>query len=177
VVSDHGESFGEDGSMAHGSRLTASQIHVPCLIRSPRVRPGVRHDVAGSVDVFATLLDLAGVEADRQVGRSLVAAPEGLTNAFGMRRVYSPSQTMLRIDGNRYPVGERLFYAVLDGGEIRRGTADAMQAEPGAEPADKVEDQLMKLFATFASELEGRDREHALDDEDRRALEALGYVQ
>jgi hypothetical protein len=66
---------------------------------------------------------------------------------------------------------------VLDGGEIRRGTADAIQTEPGAEPAGGVEDQLLKLFATFASELEGRDREHALDDEDRRALEALGYVQ
>ena len=45
---------------AHGYRLQEVEIRVPGLILSPKVAPGVRRDLAGTIDVAPTLLALAG---------------------------------------------------------------------------------------------------------------------
>ena len=71
LVSDHGESLGEGGSVGHGNRLSECEIHVPCVILSPTVAPGVRDDVATSVDIAPTLLGLAGLEPWKLSGRDL----------------------------------------------------------------------------------------------------------
>ena len=56
IVSDHGESLGEAGSLGHGFRLSDVEIHVPALLLSPRVAPGHRDDVAGSIDAGVSSL-------------------------------------------------------------------------------------------------------------------------
>ena len=178
VVSDHGESFGEDGSMAHGTRLTQGQIHVPCLVRSPRVEPGRRSDIAGSVDIAATLLSLAGVEAVLPQARDLTARPERVPRAFGMRRVFGKGARFQRLDGKEYPVDEPRFYAVLEDGVIYRGNSAALDA-PGAELAAQSEsfrERLRRLFKTFEDSLQGTFVEEDLDQETLEILEALGYV-
>ncbi len=177
VVSDHGESFGEDGSLAHGSRLNSPQIQVPCLIRSPLVRPGTRYDVAGSVDVFATLLDLAGVEGAQIAGRTLRSEPVKPARAYGMRRLFASHHAVRRLDGQVYPVGDNLFYAVLSDGVILRGNRDRLEPPPGGFADDDLPDMLVSLFDAFTRELEGGHQDDVLDEESRRALEALGYVQ
>lgn len=64
VTADHGESLYEDGTFAHGSRLSAVQTRVPLLLVGPGVPAGRRVDRPTShLDVVPTALALAGVPA------------------------------------------------------------------------------------------------------------------
>lgn len=78
-ASDHGDYLGDFGLMGK-TWFHEPSIHVPLILRDfrpvPVVRAGVRHDPVSLVDMFATLLDLAGAPAAAQAeGPSLLAAP------------------------------------------------------------------------------------------------------
>jgi choline-sulfatase len=82
VTSDHGEALGEHGEAVHGFFLYEATLRVPLLLRGPGVQPGARIPVvARSVDLFPTLLDLAGIAAagtpPQVAGRSLAPALRG----------------------------------------------------------------------------------------------------
>jgi len=91
IVSDHGEGLGDHGESEHGILLYREALQVPLILRLPGGGGAGRH-VAGTlglVDVAATLLDLAGLDAgslDGQTVRSALA-----TNARVDRSVYSES--------------------------------------------------------------------------------------
>ena len=98
-TADHGESFGEDGSLGHGERVTKGQVHVPAFVVSPRLEPAVRRDVAGSADVAATLLALAGHDAgarERGPGRRPVAQEAATSPASGARSAGSSARWATR---------------------------------------------------------------------------------
>jgi arylsulfatase A-like enzyme len=88
VVSDHGESLGEDGRAGH-TFLSWDNLHIPMILAGPerlvprgRVKEQVRLH-----DLYPTLLELAGVDAGRETdGRSLSGLLRGGTagnrNAF-----------------------------------------------------------------------------------------------
>jgi arylsulfatase A-like enzyme len=65
LVSDHGESLGEDPRLpdAHGRFLYQPLIHVPLLIRVPGVSSATSEVPTTLIDVTATILDLAGVRS------------------------------------------------------------------------------------------------------------------
>jgi arylsulfatase A-like enzyme len=76
VVSDHGDQFYEHGSVGHGDTVYQELVHVPLIVRAPGLFPKghVVHADVEAMDVFATLLDLAGVEPGPGVqGASLVS--------------------------------------------------------------------------------------------------------
>lgn len=87
LLSDHGEAFGEKGEWQHGFFLYETTLHVPMLFVAPgRVPPGsIRADLAQSVDLFPTLLGLAGLSwSGPHQGRDLfAAAPSGDPLAYG----------------------------------------------------------------------------------------------
>ena len=60
IFGDHGESFGENGSMIHGNNLRQPEVHVPFMIKLPRnQRGGTRLAAPVSlVDVLPTLAAL-----------------------------------------------------------------------------------------------------------------------
>lgn len=75
VVGDHGEALGHHGEGTHGYFVYDDVLHVPFIVSTPfRDLRGVRVDAQVSlVDVFPTVLSLAGVEAGASVhGRSLL---------------------------------------------------------------------------------------------------------
>lgn len=79
-VSDHGEEFAEHGEFGHGHTLYGEVVRIPLLVRLPEARFGGRRvsGLASHVDVFATILELAGGERrDGLGGRSLLPAIEG----------------------------------------------------------------------------------------------------
>ena len=179
ITADHGESFGEDGSMFHGRRLTEGQIRAPLVVCSPRIAPGRRGDVAGSIDVPATLLSLAGM-AGAAGGRDLVEGAGRPGGAFGMRNTFRGPARELRLDGRSYPLDGRLFYAVDAQGTLYRGHGEEL-LEPlrpggGGIGATSDPERLMALFASFEARLERSGAAAAADEEARRALEALGYL-
>jgi arylsulfatase A-like enzyme len=172
AAADHGESFGEEGSLAHGSRLTEAEIRVPLFVLSPRVEPSRRRDVAGSVDVAATLLALAGLPPAPH-GRDLTAPPDPHATAVGMRRLFRPGRVETRLDGSRHPLDVPLFYlAEADGRLVRGNSRDLVDTPP--DPA--IEAALRRLFASFEDRLLAHPAAAPLDADTRRALEALGYL-
>lgn len=179
ITSDHGESFGEDGSVGHGTRVTRAQLHVPLGILSPRVARGVRTDACGSIDVHATLLDLAGLEVPAASARSLLAPPPADGGAaFGMRRTYDDPLEEVRVDGSSVPVDGRRFFAVVDG-VLYAGRPGAIVSEDGgAPPVDgELAAALGARFETFEAALQRVRAEERGDETTLEALRALGYTR
>src|SRR5262249_21759532 len=84
VTSDHGEGLGEHEEPVHGFFVYQTTLRVPLIVRGPGVAAGAR--IAGlfrAVDLFPTVLDLAGVPAppssgsQTRQGRSRAAALRG----------------------------------------------------------------------------------------------------
>jgi len=92
LVSDHGESLGEDPRLpeTHGNVLYNPLIHVPVMIRVPGLKPGRSDHPIRLMDLPPTLLALAGAEVpDDMDGRSLL--PELLPGApAALRRRVRP---------------------------------------------------------------------------------------
>ena len=186
LVSDHGESFGEDDSMAHGKRLTPPQIRVPLLIRSPAVEAGIDRRIAATVDLAPTLLTLAGLEAEtgllanRGGGRALTRPATGREVAFGMRRTFAEPFHEQRLDGSTYVHDHEVFFRADSDGSIVRGNSDFL-LKPLPDLGEKTYDLALgertkELFRGFEEEL-GRSRLDGLKvREALEALEALGYV-
>jgi choline-sulfatase len=74
IVSDHGDQFYEHGSVGHGDTVYQELVRVPLIVRAPGLFPAgkvVQADVE-VMDVYATLLDLAGLQPGPNVmGTSL----------------------------------------------------------------------------------------------------------
>jgi arylsulfatase A-like enzyme/Tfp pilus assembly protein PilF len=82
LTADHGEALGEHGELVHGFFLYQATLRVPLLFRGPGVRPGTRiQPVAHSVDLFPTVIELAGIRTPTTpqplAGRSLAPLLRG----------------------------------------------------------------------------------------------------
>jgi tetratricopeptide (TPR) repeat protein len=179
MLADHGESLGEHGEYTHGVFLYDSTIRVPMLAAGPGIRPGtvVRQQVR-SIDVFPTLAEFLGVESGGQTqGESL--AP--------LLREGRPARTI-------YSYMETLYPKVTMGWSELRGVRTEewkFVAAPRAElyrlKEDPSEDRdLATLHPAEAQRLQKRVWEigvpgesvafKPLDDQTRRELESLGYI-
>lgn len=180
VTSDHGESFGEDGALGHGKRLTQEQVLVPTFLVSPDLQPARRDDVAGSIDLAATLLSFAGLDDSSVAGRDLTLPPATGQphSAFGMRRTFLEPFVDFRTDGTLVRESGPRFYAVVDG-VLHTGTAgEIFEADLPDRPAkQKTATRISALFEVFATELEDSELIETTDPEALRSLEALGYVR
>ncbi|HEU5154631.1 MAG TPA: sulfatase [Gemmatimonadales bacterium] len=75
VTGDHGESFGEHGTVHHGATLYLEQIRVPLILWGPgRIPAGRQIDRAVDLrSIPATVLDMAGIPAASFPGQSLLS--------------------------------------------------------------------------------------------------------
>ncbi|HEX3608092.1 MAG TPA: sulfatase [Solirubrobacterales bacterium] len=73
-TSDNGFFYGEHRLIGGKFLAYEPSTHLPFLIRGPHIRPGTEsNEVVGNIDIAPTVLELAGVEADKSVdGRSMV---------------------------------------------------------------------------------------------------------
>jgi arylsulfatase A-like enzyme len=172
MVSDHGESFGEDGAMGHGQRINEEQIHVPLVIESPRLARGTRGDVTASVDIAPTLLSLAGVTDSVPGGRDLSVRSDAPRWVFGMRRTFVEETREWLADGKSRMLPEMLFY-FADGESIYTGDGNGVATQLNA--ATSI--QMAGLFRSFEAELRGHVVEEAVDEKTQNALKALGYTR
>lgn len=179
IVSDHGESFGESGSLGHGERLTSEQIRVPLVVVSPRVAPGTSEIAVGSVDVAATLESLAGGEELPGAGIDLTSDPASWPadrRVVGMRRTFAEPYEDIRSDGSVERVDGLLFYLVRGGREYV-GSASEVFANDGGPVEPSQREEAEALFEAFASELGASPGGELLDQQTQQALEALGYAR
>ncbi|MFT7465568.1 MAG: choline-sulfatase [Pseudohongiellaceae bacterium] len=177
ITADHGESFGDDGSFGHGDRVTEAQLHVPLIILSQKVSPGVRGDPAGSIDMARTLLALGGLDPHLVTGgRNLCPEPSGRTpRLVGMRRTYGEPARDVRITGEVVSLTGLRFYQLRDNGLIV-GDSEALEGTD-ITLADHDSSALRELFGAFEQTLLSSDAEEQLDEQTRAALDALGYTR
>ena len=180
IVADHGESFGEHGSVAHGRRLINSQIRVPCVISSSRIAPGRRTAPAGSVDIAPTLLGFANIDVrpERELsGRDLALPADRRTRALGMRRTYSRPRSDRRLDGSIVVLDGLLFFAVGPNGVLRRGNGEGLSTLEGEQASNPGEaESLRRLFSGFEEQVARNKKRTTMDLETRAKLKALGYT-
>jgi arylsulfatase A-like enzyme len=176
VVADHGESFGEDGSVGHGKRLTPSQTHVPSFIVSPRVAPRIETTTVGTLDLAATLLSLAGDEGGVPGGRDLTRPEIPPRPVFGMRRTFSKPHKEIRTDGEVH-VADGAFFYVVESGRTWLGNASGVLDETEQPLRGEEAERVRALFAGFEAQAARTAAPEITDPETLRALKALGYTR
>jgi len=185
VTADHGEGFGQHGRFLHGSSLYEEMIRIPLVVRIPRgvaIQPA-RVDVPVSlVDLFPTFVELFGLtlakplEAD---GKSLVplmmnpSAPWPRTTLFAqadtsVAAIEREFKYLVRLD--QHGREEQLFFLRGDAGE---------RSDLAAISGPKVERMRNDVTAFLGGPVVDQSigaAVGALDEERRRQLQALGYI-
>jgi arylsulfatase A-like enzyme len=183
-TSDHGEEFWEHRMRGHGRNLFEESVRVPLIIRDPRsASAGTRRSgTARSVDIFPTLLEMAGLPLPQGLdGVSLLAAA-------GAGEVYFS----LDLDGTRLRAVTSHPWKLTWDEESGRQTLINLSRDPG-EHIDVSKDhphearRLSELLAAralaharepqrLARTMFGDGEPDRMAPEDvLRALEALGY--
>lgn len=97
-VGDHGESFGEDERMFHGTALSFTQTRTPLILHVPGEPPRTLPGPTSHEDILPTLLDVLGTELntpDLLTGRSLLAEPDPDEEVFSLRATITGEHALL----------------------------------------------------------------------------------
>ena len=149
-----------------------SGVHVPCFILSPDVAAGARSDTTGSVDLFATILALAGVAGPAGDGRDLRLPGVGV--ALGMRRSYTEPYAEPRIGGPGPLLTGHRFYAAR--GDVLI-TGDSGQVRLEQEELVRQAESMRTTFADFEQQFVDAEFAEHVDPDSGAALHALGYAR
>jgi len=179
-TSDHGEAFGEHGSMGHSKGAWDEVLRIPLVLRGPGVAPGVHAEPASLADLPRTLcalLDLPPLPG--WVGASLLDAPSGRTiYAFDCALGAEPLVMLVRedlklvlplnTDGRTARAPRYLFDREQDPGELHNLAQErALAGDASWSAAIEALDALMvPQDEAGAAEL---------DAERLRVLQAIGY--
>lgn len=198
VTADHGETLGDRDSplnLNHGTSLFEEQIAIPLLFCGPRVVPGRYPQVVETVDIMPTILDLIDDDLSAQLamqGQSLVALFRGAGSEYlddtafasndSRPEIYQHHGYVLADDRSihtvrrgrwkliRYPGIEAPYIELYD-----LESDPSEQRNVAVDRPDVVETLGRVLDDWLIAEPETAPSEN-LSEEDRRKLEALGYV-
>jgi len=188
VTSDHGEAFGERHLLTHGVSAYQDLLHVPLLIKYPRVRSGVTAtQIVSSLDLMPTILDVVQGE--------LPVAGDGETLASANRERDKvviaesfPSDQLTPLLEDRFDRVERaLFQGSLKFVSSTQGKRECYDL--ASDPNEQVD--LHESSGEACQELEGRledwvssvsgeshsGEEFEVDPETLDRLRSLGYVR
>jgi arylsulfatase A-like enzyme len=185
LTSDHGEAFGEHGIFLHDDLYTGT-LHVPLIMRFPGKLPAGRRIAtrAGLIDVMPTLLELLGVPAPAGMqGASLVpvlggndGAPRTAVSEYSNAAIGRTFEAV-RHERLSYIVdgpSEHLFDLAVDPAEQRNVVAEQPRALATMRgELARWREECRPLAERVGPRAEGA----APDEETKRRLKALGYLQ
>ena len=126
LIGDNGFHLGEHGGLLRKDTLFEEALHVPLIVAAPGLRPAVVRAPVELLDVYPTLVELAGLPAVAGLdARSLVPLLEhpeaaGRGPALSWRRVQPPERAWsIRTPRVRYtlwPDGSEQLFGVSDAG-------------------------------------------------------------
>src|SRR5262245_25796225 len=179
VAADHGESLGEHGEASHGFSVYDATAAVPLIVRTPWALRGRSRTQVSLVDVFPTVLDLAGLPAEAGIdGRSLVPA------------LLDPAKDLAHVayTESLYP---RLHYgwhelrALRDGAfkfidaprpELYDLARDPHEAEDLARAKARTAEDMRQALLKKVPKEDRAAAPAAIDPDTQQRLAALGYV-
>jgi arylsulfatase A-like enzyme len=186
VTADHGEELFDHGSVLHGYTLYEEQLHVPFILRDPRIENPMRVSaITRQVDVLPTLLELMGVSYDGTLqGRSLVPQidgeagdPTGDSGVFAQTRLNAVKKVKSRsllADGWKLIVsdlpepGHELYHIPTDPEEQHN------VASSNAAMTKKMRRRLRDLVQSLPLATE---EQVDLTNEEKEELRSLGYIR
>lgn len=180
VTSDHGEMLGEHGMVDHVYGLYPEVTHVPLVVYGDDVAEETVDETVSLLDVHATVLKLAGVDAESS-GRSLLSAlgarryltefqglPMGLADTFQSNGVGKAEVSKLDTP---------LFGFVSESGEYVYDTHDDGIRSETTVPSDDDREEQLRQFVAEADVQEVTEAEReTVSVELREQLEVLGYA-
>ncbi|HEX9636565.1 MAG TPA: sulfatase [Acidobacteriota bacterium] len=189
LTADHGEELGERGAYGHGHSVFEEQLRIPLLIAGPSLPRGIAIGApVQQVDLLPTLAELFGLEPPPDLaGRSLLpllaaGAPAGMASREWERPIFV-EQTLGAVRFEALIAGpwkwihnfrrdtDSLFNLDQDPGE----RSNRIARDPG--PARALGRRAEALRRRAEASAREAPREATLDPEERRQLEALGYLQ
>ncbi len=167
VVGDHGEGRGDHGEALHGNLLYQSTMHVPLVIVTPAVSAGVSDQAVSARRVFHTALDLAGLDSTLSLRGPAHEVVLGEAMKPFLEYGWQP-QVMAVEAGHKSILAGRI--ETYDMAADPREERD-LQLGPGPKPPVPV--ALRDYPVPSPSEAPSSVK---LDEEARRSLASLGYV-
>jgi len=204
VTSDHGENLGDHGHVDHVFTLYESTTRIPLIVRFPRAfEPGTRDALPAQLpDVHATLLALTGFaeEAPDQQGVDL-RAPRARADRPLLLEYAKPVQSLSIVrywaneaEQRRLERWNRSLGATIDRGyklivasdgerelyDLRSDPDETKNLIGEASEAGRIATltrRLDELRTTYAEARVAPAEPAPLEEETRRALEAIGYLE
>jgi len=186
VTSDHGEELGERGSYGHGHSVFEEQLLIPLILAGPALPKGaVVTAPAQQIDLLPTLAALFGIEPPPGLeGRSLLPLIEAgaAAKASSIDRPIFVEQTLGEVHFEALVAGrwkwihnfrhdnDSFFDLEQDPGE----RVNRVAQDPGRAAA--LRERAERLRARARAAAHGAPLEQPLTPEERRQLEALGYL-
>ena len=189
VTSDHGENLGDHGLTDHQFGVYETLLSVPLVVRAPgRVPAGERGDPRMLVDIFPTVLEIAGVTdaPARTHARSLLGAPES-DDRYLIAEYVVPGllrDRMLALNPSLDEPWLYSAYATVRSGDVRLTVGSDGSVELHDLSRNPTERRhLEERGRALAEALEGvlpvpgsPSERPEIDEELRDALRSLGYV-
>jgi arylsulfatase A-like enzyme len=186
ILADHGEFLGEHGFYDHSFRLDPELIEIPCLIKWPgQTRSQVVDLPVSQVDLFPTILQLAGIEARPSSGvtlrqgdtAGLAQRPWLLMEEHSQPEVHFLGPRSIKLADHLYGLvsaGERTW--AWEGGQRcsawERGQwTDQPCAGSWPETLEALRDRFEAGDPAESTQTE------SLEDEEREKLRQLGYLE
>jgi arylsulfatase A-like enzyme len=176
ITSDHGESLGERSRIGH-NQVRDIQLKIPLLVSGPGISPSVVREPVQSIDLFPTILGLAGLPpppaaSGRDLGPVLAGSGSLPPGRFRLSETGNARNKTVRIDA-RWSLlltdGQPRALHDLSRDPFER--IDLLASEPG------VADRILDEFRDRGIPIETLEElPAALDDETVHRLEALGYT-
>lgn len=189
ITSDHGEAFGEHGFHRHDKMLYEEVIKVPLYVKRPGAKSGGLSDepVTGT-DVYRMILRELGLPApapaaprgmigewyrsQRMIRRSQAAAARGIVTADDLGPHDLDRDLIAWLDGStKWIVSSRGAVEAYD------LAADPGERRPLTPTADRIESAVARATAWWtAHPPQGTVNDEPIDEETRRRLRSLGYL-
>jgi len=198
VTSDHGEGLGDHGWMNHGANLHEEAVRVPLVASWPgHLDAGkVVEDPVALLDIPRGILELLDIDATSFAhGRNLFAANDPARRIFLQRREYESARELGKtVGGEMTAVVERQsklivspeehwreFYDLArDPAELENllggRRAKGPKSPPAAPEHEAAARKLEGTLGTWRDAFPPSDIDQPLDEETKRALRSLGYV-
>ena len=193
ITSDHGEGFGEHGTVDHFLSAYQEVLRVPLIMRGPGVPAGRRVSAPVShVDLVPTVLELAGAAPREDAeGLSLVPLLDGRDDApYRQRPIYGEASGGLSWESvapGQFPVRRALRrdnWKLVHDKKSGRFELYDLATDPGEQHdrfdempaiASRLADEMRERYDGFGSEAESGE-EVELSEEEIEQLRALGYI-